>query len=183
MNNQGIGNKIKKQLSAAVMITTEKAQLEFLDDHHFPYLYAAHEAVFTCAEAGQKRPQLPGVSTKNLFLCDRKGRLFFLVVTACGKQPDLDALGSRLGARRPRFGSEANLARLLGVTRGAVTVLGLLNDTDHLVELWMDRQVWESSQFLCHPLPDQGIPGGLFQVDGAWAAPVLCFLKLVPPGW
>jgi Ala-tRNA(Pro) deacylase len=134
------------------MINTEKGMLEFLDVHHFPYLYSAHEAVFTCAEAEQKRPQLPGVSTKNLFLCDKKGKLFFLAVTACEKQMDLDALGSHCGARGLRFGSEANLSRLLGVTRGAVTVLGLLNDTDRSVELWMDEQVWESTQFLCHPL-------------------------------
>ena len=134
------------------MISTEKGLLVFLEDHHIPYRYCAHEAVFTCAEAEQKRPVLPGVSTKNLFLCDKKGRRFFLVVTACGNQLDLEALGSRFGARRPRFGSEVNLARLLGVTRGAVTVLGLLNDTDHLVELWMDKQIWESTHFLCHPL-------------------------------
>ena len=134
------------------MITTEKGLLEFLDDHHFPYRYSAHEAVFTCAEAEQKRPQLPGVSTKNLFLCDKKGKLFFLAVTACAKQLDLEALGSRCGARGLRFGSEDNLSRLLGVTRGAVTVLGLLNDTDRLVELWRDKQMWESTQFLCHPL-------------------------------
>ena len=100
------------------MITSEKDLLEFLDDHHFPYLYSSHEAVFTCAEAGQKRPQLPGVSTKNLFLCDKKGKLFFLVVTACDRQVDLDALGSRCGARGLRFGSEANLVRLLGVSAG-----------------------------------------------------------------
>jgi Ala-tRNA(Pro) deacylase len=134
------------------MLTSEKDLLEFLDDHHFPYLYRAHEAVFTCAEAEKKRPHLPGVSTKNLFLCDGKGKLFFLAVTACEKQLDLEALGSHIGARRLRFGSEANLSRLLGVTRGAVTVLGLLNDTERAVELWMDRQVWESTQFLCHPL-------------------------------
>jgi len=44
------------------------------------------------------------------------------------------------------------LTRLLGVTRGAVTMLGLVNDVGHTVELRIDSQVWGSDTFLCHPL-------------------------------
>lgn len=33
--------------------------------------------------------------------------------------------------------------RLLGVTRGAVTMMGLANDTEHRVELWMDTDIWQ----------------------------------------
>lgn len=134
------------------MITTEKEFLEFLDRHHFEYRYVAHEAVFTCAEAEQKRPDLPGVSTKNLFLCDKKGHRFFLVVTACEKQMDLAGLAVRLGVTKLRFASEENLERYLGVTRGAVTMLGLVNDVEHVVELWVDADVWNNDAFLCHPL-------------------------------
>jgi len=134
------------------MIITEKGLLIFLDNHDFQYRYVAHEAIFTCIEAEKKRPDLPGVSVKNLFLCDKKGKLFFLVVTACEKQINLDALETRLGVKKLHFGSEENLKRLLGVTRGAVTVLGLVNDTGHQVELWIEGQTWASMQFLCHPL-------------------------------
>lgn len=134
------------------MIGTEKEFLEFLDSHRFEYRYVAHEAVFTCAEAEQKRPDLPGVSTKNLFLCDKKARRFFLVTTACEKQMDLARLAGQLEVGKLRFASEENLKRLLGVTRGAVTLLGLVNDTGHQVELWVDAQVWGSDIFLCHPL-------------------------------
>jgi Ala-tRNA(Pro) deacylase len=51
-----------------------------------------------------------------------------------------------------RFGSEENLMRLLGVTRGAVTMMGLANDTEHQVELWMDKGIWNGEYFLSHPL-------------------------------
>jgi Ala-tRNA(Pro) deacylase len=134
------------------MIATEKELLEFLESHQFQYRYVAHEAVFTCAEAEQKRPDLPGVSTKNLFLCDKKERRFFLVTTACEKQMDLAMLAEQLGVRKLRFASEENLKRMLGVTRGAVTMLGLVNDIEHAVELWVDSQMWGSDTFLCHPL-------------------------------
>ena len=34
----------------------------------------------------------------------------------------------------------------------AVTMMGLANDTDQKVELWVDEQIWESDNFLSHPL-------------------------------
>ena len=134
------------------MITSEHELYMFLDSHHFDYQRVEHEAVFTCAEAERKRPGLPGVSTKNLFLCDKKGRRFFLAVTACQKEMDLAHLAEQLGVKKLRFASEENMQRLLGVTRGAVTVLGLVNDTGHNVELWLDEQIWQEDIFLCHPL-------------------------------
>jgi Ala-tRNA(Pro) deacylase len=77
---------------------------------------------------------------------------FFLIVTACEKIVKLDALSSQLGVTHLRFGSEENLMRLLGVTRGAVTMMGLVNDTEHRVELWIDAGIWPSEYFLSHPL-------------------------------
>ena len=40
----------------------------------------------------------------------------------------------------------------LGVTPGAVTILGLVNDVDSKVELVFDAEIWQSAAFLCHPL-------------------------------
>ena len=42
--------------------------------------------------------------------------------------------------------------RLLGVTRGAVTMMGLVHDTEHRVELWIDAEIWDDDSFLTHPL-------------------------------
>jgi Ala-tRNA(Pro) deacylase len=108
--------------------------------------------VFTCAEAELHRPKTLSVSTKNLFLCDKKARRFLLAVTACEKTVKLDVLASQLGVANLRFASEENLQRLLGVRRGAVTMMGLANDTEHQVELWIDAEIWQSEYFLSHPL-------------------------------
>jgi Ala-tRNA(Pro) deacylase len=72
--------------------TTEQEILKFMDANGFIYQRVEHPAVFTCAEAELHRPNLPAVSTKNLFLCDKKGRQFFLVVTACEKTVKLNEL-------------------------------------------------------------------------------------------
>jgi len=131
---------------------SEKELLQFLEQHHLPYEQIEHPAVFTCAEAELHRPKQPTVSTKNLFLCDKKGRRFFLLVTACEKTMDLARLGEQIGVPRIRFASEENLLRLLGVSRGAVTMMGLANDTGHQVELWVDEAIWGEQLFQSHPL-------------------------------
>lgn len=131
---------------------TEQEFLRFMDTNRFVYQRVEHPAVFTCAEAELHRPDLPAISTKNLFLCDKKARRFFLVVTACERTVNLNQLSSQLGVTYLRFGSEENLMRLLGVTRGAVTMMSLANDTEHQVELWIDAQIWHGEYFLSHPL-------------------------------
>ena len=130
----------------------EKEFLEFLDTHGFVYQRIEHPAVFTCAEAELHRPAQPAVSTKNLFLCDKKARRFFLAVTACEKTVKLDSLAIQLGVANVRFASEENLMRLFGVTRGSVTMMGLANDVEHVAELWIDAEIWQSDYFLSHPL-------------------------------
>ncbi len=134
------------------MINSEQEFLKFLETRHFVFERFEHPAVFTCEEAELHRPERPAVSTKNLFLCDKKARQFFLVVTSCEKTMKLDELSSQLGVSRLRFGSEENLMRLLGVTRGSVTMMGLANDTDHQVELWLDAEIWQNEYFQSHPL-------------------------------
>lgn len=131
---------------------TEQEFLAFMDASGFTYQRVEHPAVFTCAEAEFHRPAVPAVSTKNLFLCDKKARRFFLVVTACEKMVKLDQLALQLGVAYLRFGSEENLMHRLGVTRGAVTMMGLVNDKEQHVELWMEADIWQSNYFLSHPL-------------------------------
>jgi Ala-tRNA(Pro) deacylase len=134
------------------MITSEQEFLNFMDANHFVYQRIEHPAVFTCAEADLYHAGVAAMSTKNLFLCDKKGRRFFLAVTSCEKTVQLDSLSLQLNSPRLRFGSEDNLMRLLGVTRGSVTMMGLVNDTEHQVDLWVDAEIWHGEKFLCHPL-------------------------------
>ena len=134
------------------MVTSEKDFINFLDRNHFAYHRMEHPAVFTCEEAALHQPDMPSVSTKNLFLCDKKKRRYFLAVTSCEKIVRLDALVSKFNVAHIRFGSEDDLMRLLGVTRGSVTMMGLVNDIEHRVELWMDSGIWDGEYFQSHPL-------------------------------
>jgi hypothetical protein len=67
--------------SKRLVIETEQAFLQFMNSHSFAYERLEHPAVFTCAEADAHHAYIEAVSTKNLFLCDKKARRFFLAVT------------------------------------------------------------------------------------------------------
>jgi Ala-tRNA(Pro) deacylase len=131
---------------------SEAEFLGFMDANQFVYERLEHPAVFTCEEAEQYHAGIEAVSTKNLFLCDKKKRHFFLVVTSCEKNVRLESLAARFGVSHLRFASEENLDKLLGVGVGSVTMMGLANDAEHRVALWIDREIWDGERFLCHPL-------------------------------
>jgi Ala-tRNA(Pro) deacylase len=136
----------------------------FLAAHAIAYERFDHEAVFTCDEA-EKLPSMSGAPTKNLFLRDDKGKRHFLVVVSHEKNVDLKELSRVIGSRSLGFASPERLRKYLGVEPGSVTVLGLMNDTDHGVEVFIDEEVWVADALQCHPLvntatlviPKQGI--------------------------
>lgn len=111
-----------------------------------------HAPVFTCDEADAAVPNHVAVQTKNLFLRDKRGRRHILLVTSCEKAVDIRKFAEQADADHLSFASAERLQKYLGVTPGSVTVLGLLNDTGHAVELFVDAEVWHTSRWRCHPL-------------------------------
>ena len=124
----------------------------FLAENDIPYQQVDHPPVFTCQEAEDKVPPLPGVHTKNLFLRDGKGRRHFLVVVEGAMQVDLKSLRGILGVDKLGMASPERLEKYLGVEPGAVTLLGVINDRERAVELVFDRALWSADALQCHPL-------------------------------
>lgn len=110
-----------------------------------------HPAVFRVEEGLELKAALPGAHTKNLFLKDKKGRLW-LVSARQDAVIDLKALPARIGSDRLSFGPEALLLRTLGVTPGSVTALGLINDVGREVTFVLDRGLAEAELVNFHPL-------------------------------
>jgi len=111
-----------------------------------------HPPVMTVEESERLVPRLPGAKTKNLFLRDKKGTRHFLVTAPHDMKVDLQALGTKLDADRLGFASADRLMKHLGVTPGSVSLLGLVNDTQHAVEFVIDRRLWEAEAVHAHPL-------------------------------
>ena len=125
---------------------------QFLADNHIGYQRHDHPPVFTVADVERLVPPLPAVKTKNLFLRDKKGRRHFLVVVPAKKQVDVKALGAEIGSGRLSFGSPDRLKKFLGVEPGSVTILAVVNDPDHAVEVIFDAVLWQEKSFQFHPL-------------------------------
>lgn len=123
----------------------------FLQRHGIAYEKCEHPAVFTTEEAERLVPPLPGAHAKNLFVKDKKGR-FLLVVVGYEKSVDLKALGKVLEAKDLSFASPEKLKEFLGVEPGSATVLGLLADTQSIVQVVIDEKIWNADAIQCHPL-------------------------------
>lgn len=130
----------------------QTALFNWLDLSGHDYRLAEHPAVHTIAEALSCPPALPGLMCKNIFVRDAKGRRHFLVIVPCDKRIDLLALGQLLQTSRLGMASPERLLQHLGVTPGSVSVLALLHDQAHAVELVLDQAVWDAPQVQAHPL-------------------------------
>ncbi len=129
-----------------------KALTDFLDRHGIVYQRHDHPPVYTVEDVQRLVPPLPAARTKNLFFRDPKGRRHFLVVMADDKRVDIRKLAGVIGIKRMSFGSADRLKDHLGVDPGAVSLLALVNDGQHRVELFMDESLWETGAFQFHPL-------------------------------
>lgn len=110
-----------------------------------------HRPVFTVEESRDLKATLPGGHTKNLFLKDKKGRLFLL--SALGEAViDLNAVSRLLGVGRFSFGNAELLMRHLGVTPGSVTLFALINDAERRVTLLLDEALFAHDPVNFHPL-------------------------------
>jgi Ala-tRNA(Pro) deacylase len=110
-----------------------------------------HEAVFTVQESARLERTLPGGHTKNLFLKDKKDRLF-LVVALSRARIDLKNLHRILDSDRLSFGRPELLLEVLGVPAGSVTPFALINDTQRRVTVILDADMMRQEQLNYHPL-------------------------------
>ena len=100
----------------------------FLDRQGIAHTTATHAPLFTVEQSQALRGTIPGGHTKNLFLKDKKDAVFLVVAPEDG-HVDLKTLHHKLGASRFSFGSADLMLELLGVSPGAVTAFGVINDT------------------------------------------------------
>ena len=111
-----------------------------------------HPPLFTVEDSRTLRGEIPGGHTKNLFVKDKKGRLFLLVL---GEETsvDLKRVHEKIGAQgRVSFGSADLLEEVWGVRPGAVTPFGAINDKTARVSVVLDEAMMRHERLNFHPL-------------------------------
>ena len=122
----------------------------FLEEKNIPFEWVEHKAVFTIEEMEELGLESMDEIAKNLFLRDQKGKRHFLVVVKGMKQVNLKELGEKLGTKLS-FASEERLEKYMGLKKGAVTPLGILNDENCEVEVYMDEDLCKLERIGVHP--------------------------------
>jgi Ala-tRNA(Pro) deacylase len=134
------------------MVATREDLTAFLRELGIPSRTVDHPPLFTVEQSQALRGEIPGAHTKNLFLKDRKDRVF-LVVAPEDAAIDLKRLHEKIGASgRLSFGKPDLLFETLGVTPGAVTAFGLINDKACRVTVVVDAALVSSHEINSHPL-------------------------------
>ncbi len=118
----------------------------------------AHAPVFTVDEGRDFKHMIPGGHTKNLFLKDKKEKLW-LVTALWDTEIDLKKLPARINAARVSFGNAVLMEQVLGVTPGSVTPLAVINDSGRQVTPVLDARMLEHDIVNCHPLKNDKTTG------------------------
>ena len=122
---------------------------ELLNHLNIKYEEEKHIKVYTVEEAEKLNIKLDGIGCKNLFLKDNKNN-YYLVVMLDNKRCNLKQLSSDLNVKKLSFASVESLEEILNLEKGSVTPLGIINDTNNLVKVVIDRDL-VSKKLLVHP--------------------------------
>ena len=129
----------------------ERRCYDLLDSLGIKYFRVDHEHADTIEACREVEGLLGCVICKNLFLTNRQQTDFYLLIMPGGKPFKTKYLSAQIGSSRLSFGGAEDMERLLGVTPGSVSLLGLMNDREGKVRLLVDRDLLCDEYFGCHP--------------------------------
>ena len=131
--------------------------LEYLQALSIPCEVYEHPAVFTMEECLALPYAAPDVTfCKNILLCNRQQTAFYLLTMPGDKPFHTKDLSAQIGSSRLSFAPPEKMEELLNTHPGSASVMGLLFDTEHRVQLVMDRDVYDAEYFCCHPCDNHG---------------------------
>ncbi len=124
---------------------------EVLHELQITYTKHEHPAVYTVEEAEQYDRDIEAGKSKNLFLRNKKGSRYYLVVIESTKRVNLETLAKALEENKFGFASADNLMNYLGLTAGSVSPFGLINDKDKAVHVVVDTDLLKHEKLAYHP--------------------------------
>jgi Ala-tRNA(Pro) deacylase len=130
---------------------TEQAVYDRLAELGIAYERYEHPPVPTVEAAEEHWAGIDATHCKNLFLRNQKGNHHYLVILVHSKKADLRAVAEQIGDGKLSFASPERLQKHLGLTPGSVSPFGLINDRDHAVRVFLDRDLEKAARVSFHP--------------------------------
>lgn len=133
------------------MYTKKEEVYKYLESLNIKYRKVEHKAVFTMEEMSKLNLEDESEVVKNLFIRDDKKQNYYLILVKGDKRVNLKELRNNLGLRPLTFASEEDLEKYLGLKKGSVTILGILNDAEHKVKVLIDEDIKKFKEIGAHP--------------------------------
>ena len=124
---------------------------DLLDSLHIPYDRTDHIAAATMEDCLEVDKILGVVICKNLFLCNRQKTKFYLLMMPGDKKFKTKELSKQINSARLSFADPEAMLAYLDIEPGAVSIMGLMNDRNHTVQLLIDEDVLKDEDLGCHP--------------------------------
>ena len=127
--------------------------LDYLKEKNVLHEVTEHKAVYNMEEVSQIDIPYPEAEAKNLFVRDDKKRNYYLITVKCNKtKVDLKKFSNINVTGRLSFASENDLKVIMDLIPGSVTPLGLLNDKEHKVKFYIDKDFMNDKRIIgIHP--------------------------------
>lgn len=136
---------------ASDRLPREVRTYDFLDDLGIKYQRTDHEPADNMEACNEIDAVLGVIICKNLFLCNRQKTKFYLLMMPGDKKFKTKELSSQINSSRLSFADADDMLKYLDIEPGAVSIMGLMNDTGHQVQLLIDEDVLEGEYLGCHP--------------------------------
>lgn len=137
--------------NASERLIKEQKCYETLDLLGIEYHRVDHEHADTIEACHEIEATLGAAICKNLFLTNRQQTEFYLLLMPGDKPFKTKLLSKQIGTARLSFGGAEDMERLLDITPGSVSVLGLINDSQNKVHLVIDSELLSDEYIGCHP--------------------------------
>ena len=126
---------------------------DYLDDLSISYSRLDHAPAFGSETAlcEEIERSLGAKICKNLFLANRQRTKFYMLMIPEHKVFKSSDISKQAGSSRLHFAESEYMEELIGCTPGSASVMGLIYDTDHKVQLLVDDEVINAEYVGCHP--------------------------------
>lgn len=124
---------------------------DLLDGLGIEYMRTDHEPADTM-EACNRIDAVLGVTIcKNLFLTNRQHTAYYMLMMPGDKNFKTKELSSQINSARLSFATAEEMEKMLDITPGSVSIMGLMNDKEGKVKLLVDEDVLKGEFVGCHP--------------------------------
>ncbi len=120
---------------------TKEEFYKYLNTKNIWYEITKHQAVYSMKDLEEVNLPYPEGNAKNIFLIDDKKESYYLLIIKGNKKVNLKKFKKENKTRTLSLATSQDLKKIMKLSPGSVTPLGLLNDKEKIVKAYVDRNL------------------------------------------